>query len=152
MPTEESKAKNSKNEAQVRVVIDSWAKAVGAKDVEGAMACFAPDVLTFDLAPPLQHAGREVVRKGMEEWFPTWEGPIGLEIRDLHVTADDHVAYCTSLQRISGTKAGGEKPDLWCRSTTCLQKINGAWRIAHEHTSTPFYMDGSNKAALDLKP
>jgi hypothetical protein len=24
--------------------------------------------------------------------------------------------------------------------------------MAHEHTSTPFYMDGSNKAALDLKP
>ena len=120
--------------------------------MEGALACFAPDVLTFDLAPPLQHAGREVIRKGLEDWFSTWDGPIGLEIRDLRVTADGRVAYCTSLQRMSGTKVDGETPHLWCRSTMCLQKIDGTWRIAHEHTSTPFYMDGSNKAALDLTP
>ena len=149
MPTEDSKAKN---EVQVREVIATWAKAFSAKDVEGTMACFAPDVLTFDLAPPLQYAGREVIRKVLEDWFPTWDGPIGLEIRDLRVTADGHVAYCTSLQRMSGTKVDGEKPNLWFRSTMCLQKIDGTWRIEHEHTSTPFYMDGSDKAALDLKP
>ena len=89
MPTEDSKANN---EVQVREVIASWAKAFSAKDVEGTMACFAPDVLTFDLAPPLQYAGREVIRKVLEDWFPTWDGPIGLEIRDLRVTADGHVA------------------------------------------------------------
>ena len=149
MPTEDSKAKHA---AQVREVIESWAQAIGAKDLEGAMACFAPDVLTFDLAPPLQHAGREVIRQGLEDWFATWEGPIDLELRDLRVTADGHVAYCTSLQRMSGTKTDGAKPQLWFRSTLCLQKIDGTWRIAHEHASTPFYMDGSNKAALDLKP
>jgi uncharacterized protein (TIGR02246 family) len=149
MPTADSTATNA---AQVREVIESWAKAVSAKDVEGAMACCAPDVLTFDLAPPLQHAGREVIRKGLEDWFSTWDGPIGLEIRDLHVTADSSVAYCTSLQRMSGTKVDGATPNLWFRSTMCLQKIDGTWRIAHEHTSTPFYMDGSNKAALDLTP
>jgi uncharacterized protein (TIGR02246 family) len=149
MPPANSKAQNA---AQVRAVIERWAKAIRAKDVEGALACFAPDVLTFDLAPPLQHAGREVISKGLEDWFPTWDGPIGLEIRDLRVTTDGHVAYCTSLQRMSGTKVDGETPYLWCRSTMCLQKIDGTWRIAHEHTSTPFYMDGSNKAALDLTP
>ncbi|MGH8604206.1 MAG: YybH family protein [Gammaproteobacteria bacterium] len=149
MPTEESKANN---DAQIREVIGSWAKTVRAKDVEGAMACLTPDILTFDLAPPLQHEGLEVIRKSLEEWLPTWDGPIGLEIRDLRVTADRDVAFCTSLQRMSGTKTDGEKPDLWLRPTMCLQKIDGTWRIAHEHTSTPFYMDGSNKAALDLKP
>jgi hypothetical protein len=33
-----------------------------------------------------------------------------------------------------------------------LCKIGGEWRITHEHNSTPFYMDGSDKAALDLQP
>jgi ketosteroid isomerase-like protein len=28
----------------------------------------------------------------------------------------------------------------------------GAWQIVHEHISTPFYMDGSLKAAVDLTP
>ena len=30
--------------------------------------------------------------------------------------------------------------------------IGGVWRITHEHHPTPFYMDGSDKAALDLQP
>jgi ketosteroid isomerase-like protein len=30
--------------------------------------------------------------------------------------------------------------------------MSGGWRITHEHNSTPFYMDGSDKAALDLQP
>ena len=38
------------------------------------------------------------------------------------------------------------------RQTTCLKKIDGAWKITHDHTSVPFYMDGSYKAAVDLKP
>jgi hypothetical protein len=28
----------------------------------------------------------------------------------------------------------------------------GSWRIVHEHNSTPFYLDGSLRAALDLRP
>jgi hypothetical protein len=33
-----------------------------------------------------------------------------------------------------------------------LAKKDGAWKVTHEHFSVPFYMDGSNKAAIDLKP
>jgi ketosteroid isomerase-like protein len=54
--------------------------------------------------------------------------------------------------RISGTKTGGERVAVWARSTVCLRRIGGAWRIVHEHTSVPFYMDGSLKAAVDLHP
>jgi ketosteroid isomerase-like protein len=34
----------------------------------------------------------------------------------------------------------------------CLRRIDGRWLIAHEHSSTPFYMDGTFRAALDLQP
>ena len=30
--------------------------------------------------------------------------------------------------------------------------LAGTWKIAHEHTSVPFYMDGSFRAAVDLEP
>ena len=33
-----------------------------------------------------------------------------------------------------------------------LRRIDGAWRITHRHDSTPFYMDGSYRAATDLEP
>jgi ketosteroid isomerase-like protein len=36
--------------------------------------------------------------------------------------------------------------------TLCFRKIDGEWRITHEHESVPFYMDGSVRAAVDLEP
>jgi ketosteroid isomerase-like protein len=38
------------------------------------------------------------------------------------------------------------------RETLCLEREADSWRIVHEHTSVPFYMDGSMRPAFDLKP
>jgi PhnB protein len=42
----------------------------------------------------------------------------------------------------------------WPRALTELggAQLDGSWRIVHEHDSTPFYLDGSLRAALDLRP
>ena len=121
-----------------------------AKNADGVMAHYAPDSVTFDLAPPLISTGADA--KGLQAWFATWPGPIGYEIRDLNITAGDDAAFCHSLNRLSGTKTDGEKADVWFRQTLCFRKIGGEWKIAHQHESVPFYMDGSYLAAVDLKP
>ena len=69
------------------------------------------------------------------------------------MTAGEDVAFCHSLNRLTATPRGAtDSFDLWMRSTVCLRKVDGAWWIAHEHSSTPFYMDGSFRAAVDLVP
>jgi ketosteroid isomerase-like protein len=88
----------------------------------------------------------------LRAWFATWQGAIGYEIRDLHLTAGDDAAFCHNLSRLSGTKTDGEKVDIWFRQTLCFRKLGARWRIAHQHESVPFYMDGSYRAAVDLKP
>ena len=72
--------------------------------------------------------------------------------RDLNITAGDDVAFCHSLIRLSGTTTDGEKADVWFRLTLCLRKIGGEWQITHRRESVPFYMDGSYRAAVDLRP
>jgi ketosteroid isomerase-like protein len=62
------------------------------------------------------------------------------------------VACCHCLEHIRGTRTDGEAQDTWTRSTLGLRKIHGAWKITHEHNSAPFYMDGSVRPALDLRP
>jgi ketosteroid isomerase-like protein len=99
MPTEERRANDHE---QIRAVIDSWAKAIGRKDVPGAIACLGPDILSFNLAPLLQHEGLSIIRKDLKEWFATWEGPIGLKLHDLRLTADGHVVYPTLEGMIGG--------------------------------------------------
>jgi PhnB protein len=143
---------NATSEAQVRAAIDGWARALRAKDVDGVMAHYAPDLVQFDMAPPLQYAGQNALKKGLEEWFSSWHGPIGYEIRDLRITASEDAAFSHSLSGLSGTRTSGEKSDVWFRHTLGFRKIGGDWKIAHAHESVPFYMDGSYRAAVDLRP
>jgi PhnB protein len=141
---------NATAEWEIRAVIDDLAHAHRAKDSGGVVRHQAPGFVQFSLAPPLISTAADA--RGLEEWFATWRGPLGYEVRELRVTAGDDVAFCHSLNRLTGTKVDGETPDIWFRVTLCFRRIGGAWKIAHEHESVPFYMDGSYRAAVDLKP
>jgi PhnB protein len=139
------------DEEHIREGIRSWTQALHDKDVDRLMAHYTPDILAFDLAPPLQHAAADY-RRGFAEWFRTWSSPIRCEVRDLQVTVGGDVAFAHSLNHLSGDRISGERSDIWVRATICFEKVNGRWLAAHEHISVPFYMDGSVRAAVDLKP
>jgi ketosteroid isomerase-like protein len=139
------------NEQQIRERIRSWTDALRAKDLDAVMAHWAPDALAFDLAPPLRRRGDEI-RRALVEWFPTWDGPIGYERRDLVITAGDEVAFSHCLDRLTGRRTNGDTSDVWFRATVCFRKLDGEWMIVHEHTSVPFAMDGSYRALVDLAP
>ena len=145
-------AGEANDEARVRELIADWTAGVRAKDVDRVISHYAADVVSFDLAPPLQYVGREALRKSLSEWFRTFQGSIGYDVRDLTITAGDDVAFCRSLNRIIGKRTDGTETDVWVRATVGCRKIDGTWMIAHEHASVPLYMDGSERAALDLKP
>jgi PhnB protein len=136
-------------EAQIRTVIDAWADAIRKKDAGGVVRHHAPGFVHFSLAPPLKSTPADT--KDLEAWFHTWQGPIGYEFHDLNIAAGDDTAFSYSLVRLSGTKVDGAANDVWFRHTFGFRRIGGAWKIVHEHESVPFYMDGSFKAAVDLK-
>ncbi|WP_269714555.1 YybH family protein [Caulobacter sp. NIBR2454] len=143
----------SPDEADIRALIEARSQAIRDKDADRALATYAGQVVSYDLAPPLAMTGDvEGAREGLTAWFGTWEGAIGYEVRDLAVDRSDHLALAYGFLRIFGLKTDGERPSVWTRMTLGLRKIDGSWRIHHEHVSTPFYMDGSGKAALDLEP
>ena len=136
-------------EKQVKLAIEARNAALGAKDVAGVMASGYAGFVAYTLAPPLKSTAGKA---GLAGWFDTWDGPIGLTTRDLKITAGDDVAFASCLVHMTGRKTDGEDVDLWHRQTFGLKRVRGAWKILHEHSSTPFYMDGSVKAAVDLKP
>jgi PhnB protein len=73
-------------------------------------------------------------------------------VNDLKINLGGDVAFTHSLNRLTGDKKSGEKVDIWVRVTLGFRKINGEWLVTHEHASVPFYMDGSFRAAVDLRP
>lgn len=137
----------------IRRVVLARAAAVTAKDAAAMVAHNAPEIVEYNLAPPLRQlsAGRDV--GPVEKWLATFHGPMSMEIRDLEVTTEGSVAFCTSLNCLTATPVGQtESFSLWFRVTLGLRRIEGEWLVVHEHESVPFEMDGSFLAAVSLEP
>jgi len=126
------------------------ASALGDKNAKNALSYETEDSVEFSLAPPLVYHGKD--EAGLQDWFDTWDGPIGGEMHDAKVTVGGDVAFWSGLLHMTGTKADGAEVDLWFRQTLGLVKRGGRWLVAHQHASVPFAMDGSGRALLDLKP
>jgi ketosteroid isomerase-like protein len=143
----------SNDTEHIRHLIERRSAALSAKASRQALEAYAADAVSFDLQPPLRFVGPEVRNpSGLEAWFDTWAGPIGHETRDLEVFVDGDVAYAHSLVHLTGVRTDGTHTDVWFRLTLGFRRLGGDWKIAHEHASVPFYMDGSYRAAVDLKP
>jgi ketosteroid isomerase-like protein len=109
-------------------------------------------VVAFELAPPLAlppGAARDA--EGLAAWLSGFEA-LDIEVREMRIEADGDVGFAHALHHLKGTRAGGRPVSLWMRSTLCFRREGGAWTIAHAHTSVPFHMDGSFRAAADLVP
>jgi ketosteroid isomerase-like protein len=108
-------------------------------------------MVAFDIVPPLSDTGADSYRKTWEETFKCFDGPIGIEMRDLNIVTGDNVAFSYKLLHINTAMANGQKVDFWERMTFCFVKTNEKWLIMHEHVSVPADL-ATGKAALTLKP
>ena len=141
------------DEAEIRQLLDRWAKAFRARDLNGIMSIYEPGqaLVSFDIVAPLQYVGFEAYKKDYREFLDQFQGTIDVEYRDLNIVAGDTVAFSRGLERMTGTLKSGQKFDAWVRFTECYRKTNGHWLAIHDHISVPVDLE-SGKAALDLKP
>jgi uncharacterized protein (TIGR02246 family) len=141
------------NEAEIRKLLDQWAKSFHAKDLSGIMAIYEPGdaLVSYDIVPPLQYSGYEAYKNDYQEFLDQFQGPVDIEYRDLKILAGDTVAFSRGLERMTGTLKSGQKFDTWVRFTECYRKTNGRWLAIHDHISVPVDLD-SGKAVLDAKP
>jgi uncharacterized protein (TIGR02246 family) len=121
------------NETQIRALVEKWASAVRAKDMDGVLVNHTDDIVMFDVPMPLQS-------KGMKEYKKTWElffdhspgGPGSFDVTELRIVASASVAYCHGLVKIFDSKV---------RVTMGLRKEKRQWLIAHEHHSYPIELN-----------
>jgi ketosteroid isomerase-like protein len=129
------------DEIAIRALIDAFVAAIRARDIGGVMQVFAPEIVSFDLGPPLQHGGEDFERR-WQALFDTHSGPVDYEVSALSLTIGGDIAFSHSLNR------NGQR---WVRWTACYRRIDGWWRIIHEHVSVPADVR-EGTAVLDLKP
>ncbi|HZZ96328.1 MAG TPA: SgcJ/EcaC family oxidoreductase [Jatrophihabitantaceae bacterium] len=141
------------DETAIRELINGRLAALRTGDAVAFCRTYTPDALVFNLAPPLvqpPHAATDVAQ--LQAWLDEKGGSVWSDVRDLVVTIDGDLALCTCLQSMGAPPNAPQPFTLWYRSTLGLRRTDGRWRVAHEHESTPFYMDGSFRAAIDLQP
>jgi len=139
----------TEDEQEIMALCNQLSTAHRNKDAEIFMSCYSPRAVVYGLAPPLQS---ELDCGDLVGWLETWDGPILLDAANHDLVVGDGLVWSMALNRMRGTKRDGTVEDLWFRTTTCFREGDSGWRTVHDHSSTPFYMDGSLRAAIDLKP
>jgi ketosteroid isomerase-like protein len=138
-------------ESEVRALFDGRSEAFRTKDIDRVMSLYAPDVVYFDLVPPLRYTGSTALRARFSDWFGRWKSAIGQELRDLNVVASGEVAAAHMLIRTSGTLKDGRQVGYWVRTSNACQRSNHRWLITHEHVSLPVDMK-TGRGVMDLLP
>jgi len=124
-------------DSEIRALLDSRVDACQAKDIGWLMSLYSPDIVYYDVVPPLEFAGSDEVRRNFDRWFDQYDGPISLETHHLDIAISADVAFAHMLHLDSGNRKNGPDGAIWVRSTVCCRRAGSGWQIAHEHISMP---------------
>jgi uncharacterized protein (TIGR02246 family) len=122
-------------------VLDSYAAAVRAKDVDAFVGLYADDVRTFDLWGVWSYDGKDALHGMVAEWFGSLpdDEVVAVRFDDVRTESGPGVAAVSAFTTFAAESPDGtELRSMNNRLTWILRKDpDGAWKIAHEHTSAP---------------
>jgi uncharacterized protein (TIGR02246 family) len=130
---------NNTEETRIKALLETWADAVRRHDVPAILAHHEPDMVMFDLPPPLQCKGIEAYERTWDLLFRYHKPGTAFDIHELAVTAGQDVAFAVAIMRCGPNSSSNpaDKDGFLFRLTVGLRKVDGDWRIAHEHHSVP---------------
>ena len=127
-------------------MLDRYAAAVRAKDVDEFVGLYADDVRTFDLWSVWSYDGKDALRAMVSEWFGSLEDDevVAVAFDDVRTQAGPDVGAISAFTTYAAVSPDGtELRSMNNRLTWVLRKDgDGEWKIAHEHTSAPAGEEG----------
>jgi uncharacterized protein (TIGR02246 family) len=127
----------SRDEAEILALIERWAAAVRGQDRAGIRQDHDAAMLMFDVPPPLLSRGLDAYMATWEPFFAANEKPIAFGFHDIEITAGADVAFATAIGNCVNIDSKGRREPLQFRLTMGLRKLDGRWRVMHEHHSVP---------------
>ncbi len=125
------------DEHEIRALIERWSQAVRDEDRAGIRANHDPDILMFDVPLPLQSWGLDAYMTTWDVFFSRAEKPVQFDFTDVRITDGNDVAFATAIGHCVDIDPCGKREELTFRLTMGLRKIDGHWRVLHEHHSLP---------------
>ena len=124
------------NESQIEKLVQGWAGAVRAGNIEGILAHHSTDIVMYDVPEPFQSVGINAYRKTWDLFFANTQ-PGVFDIVELRIIADEAVAFCFAIMECADKSDSVDFVTLPFRLTIGLRKIHNQWTIIHEHHSLP---------------
>jgi ketosteroid isomerase-like protein len=136
---------NERNEPenQVRAVLEAWAKATRQNRKDDVLKNHVPDLVIFDVLPPMKYESAAAYRGSWGDWQPEVGSEGQFDLENLTITTGNDVAFAHCFIRCGGTMPNGRSFQDLVRATFCLRKIDGAWKVSHQHISKPFQQSGN---------
>lgn len=134
------------NEEEIRLLLTAWATATRTGAQDEILINHLPDVLIFDVLPPMKYEGTAAYRASWAEWQPDTQGEGKFDLVELSIVSRADSAFATCFIECGGTLPDGSSFKDLVRATFCLLRIENSWKIAHQHISKPF--ENKQDAAL----
>jgi ketosteroid isomerase-like protein len=132
-------ARADADEARIKALLETWADAVRRHDLGAILAHHERDMVMFDVPPPLQSLGIDAYARTWDLFFRYHKPGKPFDIRELAITAGADVAFAVAIMWCGPDSSSNpaDKDGFLFRLTVGLRKVDGDWRIAHEHHSVP---------------
>jgi ketosteroid isomerase-like protein len=148
-----SSAANSSAVAQIQQKVDGFRHSVLTMSMPGMANYYwnSPDVVVFDVVPPLRYVGWDSFRQDWQGFFDSFEKISVYDWTDVHIEAEGDMGWMRALVHMVGTFKDGKSIDMAFRDTAIFERKGGKWVVVHDHGSVPIEFE-TQKAIFNAPP
>lgn len=120
-------------------ILKTYQIAFKTKDVDLFLSNYHPDVRIFDAWEVWSYNGSDAWRGMVTDWFKfTGDDIVAVDPSEVEVISGQDIAVIHAILKFSTYSTKGEELRyLQNRFTFVVKLIDGAWKIVHEHSSSP---------------
>ncbi len=144
------KSTTSIDEAQIQEILEAWATAFRKADIETLLNFYSPEVVAFDMMPPLSFNGKKDYEHAWRKAAENSQAPWMFRAHDRKIYVGGDIAFTHCIAECGGT-VEGKLQSGFIRLTQGFKRHGDKWLIVHDQYSVPVDME-SGKALMDLKP
>jgi ketosteroid isomerase-like protein len=129
---------DQKSAQQIRERLNEKARAYAARDLDAVMDIYhqSPTVTVYDPGPPEEYYGFDAV-KALVDNFISGAESMDLDYQGNSAVASGDFGASWNLVRIKTELKNGAVIDVLLRQSDVWQRVDGKWKVIHEHNSMP---------------
>ncbi|WP_159601201.1 YybH family protein [Agromyces humi] len=132
--------------AEVAWLVSKRAAAIRSRDAEYLASRYAPDAVTFGVAPPLSPFAGEARRVAwIRAWFRRFPDPIDHRVLDLTVSVAGDFAFCRSLDALV-VGPPSRRRAVRFETVVGLRRVDGVWLVECERVGPATEAAGATSA------